>query len=342
MVISEKMNARAAILLAREREGLKSLLAKFPGLKVLVIGDLILDEYVWGNVSRISPEAPVPVVEVVKQSYSPGGASYVASLVQYLGGEAYIVGVVGGDLMGKRLKALLKSEGARADGIIEDVSRPTTHKVRVMAQRQQIVRIDHENRNQVSEHVSEIIGQRVDQWLKQVHAVIISDYAKGVLTPVLVHSVIRRAQARRVPVIVDPKPASGIHFRGATIMTPNTAEAGQLTGLVIHDEASAVKAGHALMRRVGCRNVLITRGEAGLSLFQKGGNVTHIPTRAREIFDVSGAGDAVVSSLALALAAGATMVQAAELANYAAGVEVSKLGTAKITRQEIAAAIDLP
>ena len=176
--------------------------------------------------------------------------------------------------------------------------------------------------------------------LKGVSAMVISDYAKGVLSHALVDEAIQAAKAKKVPVVVDPKPASGVSFRGATIMTPNKAEAELLAGMMIQDERDVLKVGRILLKKSGCQHVLITRGESGMSLFEKQGSVTHIPTRTREIFDVSGAGDAVVSSLAMALAAGATMVQAAELANFAAGVEVSKLGTAKITRQEIESALD--
>lgn len=322
------------------KKTLKSIINKFQKNKILIIGDLILDEYIWGTVHRISPEAPVPVVEVNKQSYSAGGASYVASLISYLGGKAVVVGVVGKDHFGNELTGLLNQLGIITDGVYEDDTRPTTLKTRVIAHRQQIVRIDNERQESISTNVINELLSYVKKHIKEMDAVIISDYSKGVLIPEFFNEVIKLSKSYKKLITVDPKPAYCLAYKGVSVITPNTAEAASSIGIPINDEKTLGIAGKKLLEKLKCDNVLITRGEAGMSLFKRNGKIIHIPTVAREVFDVSGAGDAVISSLTMAMASGANIEEAAHISNYAAGVEVGKLGTAKVTRKEVIDAID--
>jgi len=317
---------------------LKKYLRRFSGKKMLVVGDLIVDEYIWGDVSRVSPEAPVPVVDVKSASFQPGGAAYVAKLVRHLGGSAWLTGIVGDDAWAGRLLGLLDEEGINIDGVVHDQSRPTTLKTRIIVRHQQISRIDREDRTHVSPATIKQLMEYLERVVKKVDGVIISDYAKGIMVPGLIKPLINLAKTSGKPVLVDPKPAHCLEFRNVTVITPNVHEAAAAARVEITDEKSLYRAGRKLVSRLNCA-VLVTRGEGGMSLFETGGRISHIPTVAREVFDVTGAGDTVTSTMALALVSGASFRSAALLANYAAGVVVGKLGTATVTTDEIAEAI---
>lgn len=318
-----------------KKDKLIKLLSHANNKKVLVIGDIIIDEYIMGHVSRISPEAPVPVVEVQKQSYSPGGASYVASIVKELGAKAYLAGIIGEDSLGDHIKSELEGKGVDTSLIIKDSDRFTTLKTRVIANHQQVVRIDYEKKDILTSSVVDRILERIKSIVKDIDAVIISDYNKGVVNLRLLTQVIRMCRKYGVAIAVDPKPPHYLMYKKVDVITPNTYEAGMLSHVHITDEKSLKTAGRKLLSSLGCRAVLVTRGESGMTLFEKHGDITHIPTVAKEIYDVTGAGDVVIATLALGLAIKANMKESARLANYAAGISVAKLGAASVTKDEI-------
>ncbi len=314
---------------------LKSIISSFKDAKVLVVGDLILDEFIWGNVSRISPEAPVPVVWVDSENFMPGGASNVANNIRSLGGEVYLAGVVGDDSRGEVLQALLRKKGVFCDGIIVDKSRPTTQKTRVIAHHQQVVRIDREVLKPVPDAVlKEIIGFIGDR-IREVDALIIEDYGKGMIVPGLVQAIVKMAKKYKKIITVDPKETHFSYYRGVTTITPNHHEAGSAVGFVVKDEASLQKAGRKLLDKLHCESVLITLGENGMALFQKGKPYVKIPTVAQDVFDVSGAGDTVISSYTLARAQKASPIEAAHVSNCAAGIVVGKVGVAVTHAKEL-------
>ncbi|MBI4313388.1 MAG: D-glycero-beta-D-manno-heptose-7-phosphate kinase [Candidatus Omnitrophica bacterium] len=313
----------------------RDLLQQAKKTRVIVFGDLILDEFIYGNVNRISPEAPVPVLCVEKEAPMPGGAANVAGNIVSLGGAAYLVGVVGEDDAGRRLKHLLDQHGMEISGIANDPSRPTTIKTRIIAHRQQVVRIDREKVAPLSHRMAEECLGAVEDQLKIAQGVIIEDYGKGTITSPLLQSVIRAAKKMRRVIAVDPKEEHIHYYRGVTALTPNRAEAAQAARVPITDEASLVKAGRRLMQKLKPEALLITLGEDGMRLFEKSGRMTRIPTVAREVFDVSGAGDTVIATFTLLKSAGASTVEAAQLANAAAGVVVAKVGTATCTPDEL-------
>jgi len=307
------------------------------GRRVLVLGDVMLDEFLWGRVARISPEAPVPVVEIQRESFHVGGAGNVAGNVRSLLGEAVLVGVVGRDAAAARLRAELRAAGVE-EALVEAPARPTTVKTRILAHHQQVCRADRERAEDVDRQVEDALVARVEGALRGAQALVVSDYQKGVVTPRVMRSVLALARKRDVPVLVDPKVRHFARYRGATVVTPNQLEAEQATGLRLRGDADVATAGSRLLRVLRCQAVLITRGEHGMSLFERGRPALQIPTAAREVFDVTGAGDTVIATLGLALCAGAPLAQAAALANAAAGVVVGKLGTAAATPDEVLAA----
>jgi len=313
---------------------LLGLLPLLKGKKILVIGDIMLDKYIWGEVFRISPEAPVPIVHVTKETYVPGGAANVANNIVSIGGEAYVCSVVGQDRSGKVLIEELEKRGIKTEAIIEDTSRPTIQKIRVMGGRQQLLRMDKENSAYINEETEQNVIDKLKMLLDSMDAVVISDYAKGVVTEKLMENIRKYCFETKKPVIVDGKPVHKSWFKDLTIITPNTNEAIEMSGIVIKNDGDVTSAGKKLMEELNT-NVLITRGEKGMTLFEKSGNVTNIPTKAREVYDVSGAGDTVVSIMSLALAAKIDLVNAAHLANYAAGIVVGKLGTATVSIEEL-------
>lgn len=307
---------------------------------MLVIGDLILDHYIWGKVSRISPEAPVPVVQVHSESLQLGGAANVYNNILALGGKADICGVVGTDEGGR---CLLKELGVRRQGrggVVIDPGRPTTRKTRVIAHNQQIVRYDVERRSDIKQPIQRRIIRYVESRLREISCLVVSDYAKGVVTLPLMTDLTRLAALRRIPIIVDPKVEHFSYYKGVTVVTPNHLEAGQAAGVQADDDRSITEAGEVIRQRLGCSAVLITRGEQGMSLFEADGASWHIPTMARQVYDVTGAGDTVVGTLALALATGASMRDGALLANQAAGIVVGVVGTATVTAGQLSEALD--
>ncbi len=319
-----------------ERPELLRTIARFTGRRVLVVGDLMLDQYIRGGVTRISPEAPVPVVRVTGESFIPGGAGNVVSNLAALGARVSVVGVVGEDEAGRRLLDQFRAKGVDVDGVCVDVDRLTTQKCRVVADRQQAVRYDRETTGPLS-HATEtrLLASLADE-LSRAEAVILSDYGKGVIAPKLLSRAIAGSRRRKIPVTVDPKPEHFRRYKGITCVTPNTSEAWACMHRQPRPGQDALdELGRDILKTLKSRSVLITRGPDGMSLFESGGKVTHIPTVAREVFDVSGAGDTVISTFTLALAAGAPLVRAAKLSNHAAGIVVAKLGTATTDQKEL-------
>jgi D-beta-D-heptose 7-phosphate kinase/D-beta-D-heptose 1-phosphate adenosyltransferase len=309
------------------------------GLRVLVLGDVMLDEFLWGKVARISPEAPVPVVEVTRQSFHLGGAANVAGNLRALGGHPVLCGVVGQDAAAERLREALGGAGVDAHLAVADSGRPTTVKTRIVAHHQQVVRADREEAADIPDGLENRLLASVRRELPGCSALVLSDYQKGVVTPRLMGAVLALARKRRVPVLVDPKLRHFALYRRVAVVTPNQAEAEQATGLSLRTAAGVAEAGRRILKMLDCGAVLITRGEKGMSLFERGRRPLDIPTAAREVFDVTGAGDSVIATLALALAAGARLREAAVLANHAAGIVVGKLGTAEASGAEILAAV---
>jgi len=320
-------------------ERAQQIVSKFSDLRIVTLGDLMLDEFIWGEVRRISPEAPVPVVEVKRETRRLGGAGNVVSNLLELGAGATAIGVVGADEAAKMLRDRFAELKAEIDGIITDSSRPTTRKTRVIAHGQQMVRADREDRSPITTAVEDRVIAEFNRALSRADAVIISDYDKGLLTPRVLRAVIELAQARARTVCLDPKTRNFAHYREVDVITPNQIEAERASGVEITDESSLIAAARRIRELIGCKNVLITRGEHGMSMLDAEGDMTHIPTVAREVYDVTGAGDTVIATLTLALASGANLNEASTIANHAAGIVVGKVGTATIARDELLAAL---
>jgi len=323
----------------KKRDRFKKIISKFQDAKILVIGDLMLDEFLWGDVSRISPEAPVPVVRVRSESFMPGGAANVVNNIHALGGTVRVAGVVGTDERGRVLTDELEKKGLDVAGIVLDGERPTTLKTRVLAHHQQVVRIDKENSGELSDGVIDQIIDYVKEVIDDMDAIIIEDYGKGVIAPRVLQGVLRLAKRHKKIVTVDPKEEHFHYYKGVTAITPNHYEAAKAVGMKIKDEDSLVKIGGALLSKLKCEAALMTLGENGMQLFEKSGRVTHIPTVAQDVFDVSGAGDTVIGAFTLALAAGAGMTEAAHISNFAAGIVVGKVGIAVVTQEELTRAM---
>jgi D-beta-D-heptose 7-phosphate kinase/D-beta-D-heptose 1-phosphate adenosyltransferase len=309
-------------------EALQTIVGRFHGRRLLVLGDLMLDHYLWGNCERISPEAPVPVVEVQKETSSLGGAGNVAANLGALGAEPVLVGLVGEDARAQQLFDAFAARGVDTRAIVRDPSRPTTMKTRIIAHSQQIVRADWESRADVSGAALDQMLAMLERELPKCHALVVSDYGKGVITRAVLDRALAMARTRKLPVAVDPKESHIDAYRGVSILTPNQHEAGYVMGQRVTDEASLMSVGWGLQKRLDVECALVTRGPDGMSLFEKTGRYTHLPTVAREVYDVTGAGDTVVSVVALALAAGADYPEACYLANHAAGVVIREVGTA--------------
>ncbi len=318
---------------------LKSLLDKFPNKRILVLGDLMLDHFVRGRVARISPEAPVPVVAVESETHAPGGAGNVCSNLCALGARVSIFSVLGDDLAGSQLMRDLEERGVQTTGVLLDRSRVTTEKCRVVAEHQQVVRFDRETQRKLAAANQRKLLCRLKEALGSAHALVISDYGKGIVTRTVVQQALRLAHRAKVPVLVDPKVEHFKRYRGVDCMTPNLSEAWAGMRLIpSQNDADIVELGRRILKSLRLRSVLITRGEKGMSLFEVNGNgvrIRHIATQAREVFDVTGAGDTVISVMALSLACGAKFHEAAALANVAAGVVVGKLSTATVTIVEL-------
>ncbi|MFH1788508.1 MAG: D-glycero-beta-D-manno-heptose-7-phosphate kinase [Candidatus Altiarchaeota archaeon] len=312
----------------------EKIMSGFPEKTILVVGDLMLDEFLWGEVSRISPEAPVPVVSATRRTRMPGGAGNVANNLAELGAKVHVIGVIGKDAHGTELSGLLREKGVVADGVVVDGGRSTTLKSRIIAKSQHVVRVDTEDRKPVGDAVLAEMKSYLEKILPEVDALAVSDYGKGVVSAELLGWLLPAAKASGIPVVVDPKIDHFPSYAGVTVIAPNEHEACAACNLRQANEESVMAAGARLLSELDCRAVLVTRGARGMSLFEKEG-VTHIPAHAREVFDITGAGDTVTSVLALCLACGAGVSDAAHLANYAAGVVVGKMGTATVTLEEI-------
>lgn len=299
--------------------------------RVVVLGDLMLDRFIWGRVSRVSPEAPVPVVEVTSESVLLGGAGNVFLNLLSLGATVSLCGVVGDDAAGTGLIDLLRDRGGAVDGVIAESGRPTTQKTRVIAHQQQVVRVDRERRDPLGAKTRAALIEAVEARIAGANCLVVSDYAKGVVSPELMDRVRRAAAARGVEVLVDPKVSNMSSFSGVHVVTPNHLEASQASGVEIHDPESLSLAGRSLLDRLQVGAVLVTRGEHGMTLFERDGGVTHIPTVAKQVFDVTGAGDTVIATLAAARSVGAPLADAARLANCAAGYVVGVVGTAAVS-----------
>lgn len=318
-----------------DRSIFSKIISKFDQAKILVVGDLMLDEFIWGDVSRISPEAPVPVVYAKSESFMPGGALNVVNNIRALGGKAFPCGVIGRDVRGERLITELKDLGIDVGGIVVDSKRPTTLKTRVIARHQQVVRIDRERIEPIDQKVRGRILNFIQKKAPTVDVILIEDYGKGVITAQLLREVLKLVRSQKKQITVDPKEDHFAYYRGVNVITPNHHEAQAATGIKMNDRGSLRKIGRELLSRLKPKAVLITLGEEGMCLFEASGDITHIPTVAQEVYDVSGAGDTVISALSMALACGADMKAAAYLSNYAAGVVVGKVGIAVVTRQEL-------
>ncbi|HYH85193.1 MAG TPA: D-glycero-beta-D-manno-heptose-7-phosphate kinase [Pyrinomonadaceae bacterium] len=320
-------------------ERASEIVAAMSSKNVVVWGDVMLDEFVWGDVTRISPEAPVPVVEVRRESAHLGGAANVLANLRALGARASVVGVVGSDRAGERVRAELRDVGALSvdESLIVDVSRPTTLKTRIIAHSQPVVRADRERRTPVDGLVEERVVETLRKLLRGADALVVSDYDKGAVTPGALGEILSAAEVAGVPVLVDPKIRNFNSYRPATLVTPNHQEAMRLTNTEDDDDAGMARAARAILENLGCRSVLITRGERGMMLLEEAGEPVFVPTAAREVYDVTGAGDTVIATLAASLAASASLVEAAMLANHAAGIVVGKLGTATATVDELLA-----
>jgi D-beta-D-heptose 7-phosphate kinase/D-beta-D-heptose 1-phosphate adenosyltransferase len=318
------------------RKRLGELLDGFGKCRVAILGDMMLDRYVWGDVNRISPEAPVPVVEVSRETVRFGGAANVAENVASLGASAIVVGVVGRDENAHLLTSFLTERGVDISKVLDVDGRPTTTKTRIIAHSQQVVRADREDTRSLSADTESRLIELATEAIESADVLVISDYGKGVVSERTLAAVLERVHEAGKPVCVDPKESHFGSYTGVTAITPNQKETAGAVEFGIRGEEDLLRAGWELRKRLDAECVIITRGEEGMSLFMRDSEHIHLPTMAREVFDVTGAGDTVVGVLAVALAAGATMVEAAVVANHAAGMVIREIGTASVTTEEIA------
>jgi len=303
--------------------------------KVLILGDIMLDEYLFGRVDRISPEAPVPVVEIMSDKLLLGGAANVAANIRTLGDEPLLLGVIGEDEASNKFRQLLAQRGISSDFCVTDHSRQTTIKTRIMAHSQQVVRADRENRHELGSKIEAIVLERFRSVADDIKGVIISDYGKGVITLSLLQKVMDVCREKNIFVGVDPKETHFHNYQHVSVITPNHHEAGFAFGRRILNETDLIEVGNGLLKELEARSILITRGPDGMSLFQVDKEPTHIPTFARKVFDVTGAGDTVIATFVSAVCAGATLAEAAVVANAGAGITVGEVGTATVTAPQL-------
>lgn len=326
--------------MAKEIKRLESLIKRFSEVRILVVGDVMLDRFIWGKVSRISPEAPVPVVLVDNrdrsETFSLGGAGNVAHNIRALGGGVFLCGIVGNDEMGRKIIDELSQRGIENKIFVEE-GRQTTVKTRIFANRQQVVRIDRETLDHPKTNILRALLGFILERIEGFDGVVISDYGKGLLTGPLIRSIIRKARRLGKFTLVDPKLRNFKFYRGATVITPNTKEASEASRIPFIDSSSIEKMGDKLLKELKCKALVITRGEEGMALFEPHRKPVYVPTEVREVYDVTGAGDTVIGTLALALGASSTVTirEAALLANFAAGIVVGKMGTATVTKEEL-------
>ncbi|UOD34825.1 D-glycero-beta-D-manno-heptose-7-phosphate kinase [Deferribacteraceae bacterium V6Fe1] len=311
----------------------------FKNLKILVIGDLMLDVFLYGDVERISPEAPVPVVKVSNMLHVPGGAANVSSNLKSLGADVTLCGVVGDDETGKKFKHIISSQNINAFFLND--GRRTSIKTRVVASNQQVVRYDVEDNKKLSGRYIKEIENFLKNRIKEFRAIIISDYGKGVVTKKLIEVVSKLANENKIPLTVDPKIENFKFYKGVTCITPNTKEASEGSGVNIKDNVTLLKAAKKIMSRLNPETLLITRGSKGMAFFDRDGNVVKVPALAKEVFDVTGAGDTVISVFTAAIAAGASYIDAMKLSNLAGSIVVGKMGTATVTPDELTDKLNL-
>ncbi len=314
-----------------------SIIKGFSGLRVFVIGDVMLDRYAWGRVTRISPEAPVPVLKISGENFLPGGAANVASNLRGLGASVWVSGVIGRDYEGEKLLELLKEIGVDSRGIILDQKRPTTAKTRLIAESQQIARMDREGACPISDELRDRLMEAIIELVEEhsPHGIIISDYAKGAVREDLSHEVIRLAKSKGIFVAADPKGSDFSKYTETSVLTPNQKEAEEVCGFSIEDEKTLENAMEILLRETRADGVLITRGKRGISFLAQGGGVKTIPSNAKEVFDVTGAGDTVVSAFTLSYLSSKSWEDSVRIANLAAGIVVGRVGTATVTQADL-------
>lgn len=312
---------------------------RFHEAKVLVVGDMMVDQFIWGKVSRISPEAPVPVVKVTSESLLLGGCANVLNNVHSMGGQIAVSGVVGSDSMGTWLVKTLQEMNISTAGVIVEKGRPTSVKTRIIAHNQQVVRFDREDGTPVTRDSLQKIISYIRSIQENLGAIIISDYNKGVFSEQLVREIRTITERNGIILCIDPKQSDFSPYRGCDLLTPNRQETERALGREIETREDLMQGGSSLLNDFGLKALLVTMGEDGMTLFQEGGGVTHIPAFAREVFDVTGAGDTVIGVFALSVAAGASFPEAAVLANHAAGIAVGKVGTAPVHRDELKKAL---
>ena len=317
------------------REQWKERLSALAGKRVAVVGDIMIDRYYWGSVHRVSPEAPVPVVDVESESVRLGGAANVANNIRALGGIPILVGLVGGDHPGHMLKELLEEQNLSTEGIVTDPSRPTTIKTRVIAAGQHVVRVDYESKADCPGPLLHRLVDAVKYGIQSLDAILIEDYNKGVVTRDVIRELTGLATKHGKVITVDPKFNNFLEYKNVTVFKPNRREVEEVLGGRLRSDDDVLRAGNRLLELLGARNVLLTRGEQGMSLFESDGTVTNIKTFADSVQDVSGAGDTVISTLTLALATGMDVKEACLLSNCAAGVVVKSVGIVPITPDEL-------
>ena len=314
---------------------LRKAIKSFQSSNILVIGDLIIDHFIWGNVSRISPEAPVPVVAVKEETKMLGGAANVINNICSLGGKSVLCGVIGEDETGREVVEKLKSLGQTTNGIISEKDRRTSIKTRVVAHNQQVVRFDKESRKEIGpDSVKRILGF-IREVMDSLDAVIVADYGKGVISGELLSEIRKLLKKSNIILSVDPKTENFRYYESIDLMTPNHHEAGAFCRVEIVNEETLIQAGTQIIQELNCGSVLITQGKDGMTLFEKGGDISHIPTVARQVFDVTGAGDTVISTLCLGLASGMDLKSAALISNFAAGIVVGEVGTSTVSSEEL-------
>lgn len=307
----------------------------FPDYKVLVVGDIMMDQFLWGEVSRISPEAPVPIVKVERETFLLGGAANVVNNLLGLKGKVLLAGVIGSDGMGRRLVRKLQTLGTSTEGIVVEEGRPTALKTRVIAHHQQMVRVDREKVAPILPETLNSILTIIRKNISRIQGIIVSDYGKGMVSQELMTALKKIAGKHSLPIVVDPKPPNIKWYDHVTLITPNHLEAETVVGKKIESKEDLLWAGKHLLEKTKCDSVLITRGQEGMTLFSKNKKIEHIPTVARKVFDVTGAGDTVIATLILSLVSGMNMIQACMTANYAAGIVVGEVGTAAVQTHDL-------
>ena len=319
----------------KNKERLIDIINNFDNKKILIIGDIMIDEYVFGSANRLSPEAPVPVVLVEKQKYLPGGASNVLHNIYSLSGTPILTGIIGDDLPGKELRMFIEERNIHTDGLIVDSERPTTLKTRIISENQHIVRIDREISEDIHNRTLDKLLSKIEEKIKKVDAIIISDYAKGDVTKEVIEFIQTFAHKENKIVSVDPQVRHFNRYKGLTLMTPNKKEASEGIGIPIRNDIELENVGNKILKNLNLDYLLITLGKEGMALFRHNKEMEQIPTVAINVYDVTGAGDTVISALTLALASGATIEEASVIANYAAGIVVGYVGTAVCSKAEL-------